>query len=594
MLTAGQRYIPIVAASTLVSLSLFVTLVVLLLTREQQEGVHRNTAAAVDAPRGSQDDHGADASQVLRRGDHLLLRAGSTYSPAAVLRSRQSSGRPRTTVRCVAVSEDMCAPGYSKYQSGCYKVIKTDEPIDFTSAQRKCQTDGAVLATNKNPQVHNYLKGLLKPHLSETIESQYRRAFIGLMCQNGCDSPGNWLYADGTKCEGNDFCDWLTVGSTNEWNALPTSLYGASIAAMLDDFPDTSYRYKLQPYPSDHTLQYMICQKDADSTEHLKPRDLSVAERLSNVVLQWKRPACKGDISSYILVLLGGTVSYDTEMKCDSEECSFTLNPKVCNYCIHPNTDYTFSVAAVLSDSQLGPAITVNKKIDVETCSNFETPFHTISTCRGVSEVIHDGSCENKITWSKGSMCDAVCEQGFGFFDEPAPKYSCDAGGQWAPSGKAPECYEIVPVFSANLQFKITYKRASIETLQHQFDGLVYKYNDIFCPYPEECGIGDLQIRSALNDEGSKMSEVIITIDTPVYNITDQVGFIDLVREAVMTVTDDNAFMTLIDYDNIALVLPQKIESDFKALPQLCCHNCPDSHAYRLGNCVRCPTAECV
>lgn len=81
------------------------------------------------------------------------------------------------------------------------------------------------------------------------------------------------------------------------------------------------------------------------------------------------------------------------------------------------------------------------------------------------------------------------------------------------------------------------------------------------------------------------MSQVIITIDTPVYNITDQVGFIDLVREAVMTVTDDNAFMTLIDYDNIALVLPQKVESEFKAVPQLCCHNCPESHAYRLGNC---------
>ncbi|MPC24851.1 hypothetical protein E2C01_017945 [Portunus trituberculatus] len=39
-------------------------------------------------------------------------------------------------------------------------------------------------------------------------------------------------------------------------------------------------------------------------------------------------------------------------------------------------------------------------------------------------------------------MCDAVCEVGYGFFVEPAPKYSCDAGGVWAPAGKAPECYE--------------------------------------------------------------------------------------------------------------------------------------------------------
>lgn len=78
---------------------------------------------------------------------------------------------------------------------------------------------------------------------------------------------------------------------------------------------------------------------------------------------------------------------------------------------------------------------------------------------------------------------------------------------------------------------------------------------------------------------------MIITIDTPVYNITDQSGFIDLVREAVHTVTDDNAFMTLIDYDNIALVLPGTKVGGLKANPELCCHQCPEGHSYRLGNC---------
>lgn len=520
-------------------------------------------------------------------------------SPAARPKPAQSSSSSSSSRASVVIpdakcNEKACSPGYTKFNNRCYKVIKTEKPIDFTSAQRKCQADSAVLAADKSASIHNFLKTLLRPHLQETIDSQYRRAFIGLMCQDNCDSSANWLYADGSQCAGNDFCDWLKPGSTNEWNAIPTSLYGASIAAMLDDFPDTDYRHKLQPYPADHTLQYMICEKGDDSTEHLKPRELTVNERLSNVIIDWKRPSCTGDISSYILVLLGGQVSYDTEMKCDEEICSFTLNPEVCNYCIRPSVDYTFSVAAVLADAQLGPAVTVSKNIDVETCPNFETPIHTVSTCRGVSEVIHDGSCENKITWSKGSMCDAVCEPGYGFFEKPAPKYSCDNGGLWQPAGKAPECYEIVPVFSANLQFKITYKRASIEDLQHQFDGLIYKYNDIFCPYPEECGIGDLQIKSALDDAGQKLSEVIITIDTPVYNITDQSGFIDLVREAVHTVTEDNAFMTLIDYDNIALILPVMGETNFKASPQLCCHTCPDGHAYRLGNCVRCPTPDCI
>ncbi|KAK7083936.1 hypothetical protein SK128_008908, partial [Halocaridina rubra] len=195
-----------------------------------------------------------------------------------------------------------------------------------------------------------------------------------LISMDACESPANWLYADGSQCSGNSFCDWLQEGSNNEWNALPKNLFGASIAAMLDDFPDTDYRHKLQPYPADHTLNYMICEKDGrldtrhnnntnDSTDHLKPRELVVSERLSDVQIDWQRPSCAGEISSYILVLLGGSVSYDTEMKCVEAQCSFTLNPEVCNHCIHPNTDYTFSVAAVLADSQLGPAITINKKI---------------------------------------------------------------------------------------------------------------------------------------------------------------------------------------------------------------------------------------
>ena len=39
------------------------------------------------------------------------------------------------------------------------------------------------------------------------------------------------------------------------------------------------------------------------------------------------------------------------------------MNPAVCDYCIKPNVDYTFSVAAVLEDSQLGPAATVNQAV---------------------------------------------------------------------------------------------------------------------------------------------------------------------------------------------------------------------------------------
>lgn len=294
-------------------------------------------------------------------------------------------------------------------------------------------------------------------------------------------------------------------------------------------------------------------------------------------------------------LLIVAVASYAAPQSFDFNAMLDSSNPFVVQAQALPDPRQQFAVAA----SEARPTVVLPDAgniggSNVETCPNFETPFHTISTCRGVSELVQDGSCEPRVTWSKGSMCGAVCETGFGFFEEPAPKYSCDAGGQWSPIGKAPECYEIVPVYSANLQFKITYKRPKIENLQHQFDGLVYKYNDIFCPYPEECGIGDIQIKSALDKEGAKLSEVIITIDTPVYNITDQSGFIGLVREAVNTVNEDNAFMTLIDYDNIELVLPMATTSNFKADPMLCCHKCPEGHAYKLGNCVKCPDPNCL
>ena len=92
-----------------------------------------------------------------------------------------------------------------------------------------------------------------------------------------------------------------------------------------------------------------------------------------------------------------------------------------------------------------------------------------------------------------------------------------------------------------------------------------------------------------MDKDGNSLTDVVLTIDTPVYNITDQDGFVDIVGEALSTVTEDNAFMTLIDYDNIELVLPvlSRQGKRTKAEPMLCCQKCPDAHAYRLGHCGR-------
>ncbi|KAF2365798.1 C-type lectin-like [Trinorchestia longiramus] len=261
-----------------------------------------------------------------------------------------------------------CADGFSMFQKKCYKVISSPTPIDFTTSQRRCQQDSAVLASDSSAEVHEFIKSLLKPALTENIDSRYRRAFVGLMCQNDCDTPSNWLYADSSRCQGNAFCDWSQTG--NQWNAVPTGLVGASIAAILDDASDTQYRNKLQPYPVSHQLMFAVCQRTVDSTDHLKPRGLQVAERLANVELVWKRPQCTGEVENYIFVLLGGSTSYDTEIKCSKENCVYELNPADCNDCITANVEYTFSIAPVLANAQLGPAITVSKKIAEECVEN--------------------------------------------------------------------------------------------------------------------------------------------------------------------------------------------------------------------------------
>ncbi|RXG70618.1 hypothetical protein Avbf_08104, partial [Armadillidium vulgare] len=154
------------------------------------------------------------------------------------------------------------------------------------------------------------------------------------------------------------------AGQASQWNSQPTALYGATLAAILDDTTDTNYNHKLQTYPADHQLQFGICQREADSTDHVKPRNLAVNEHLSNVLLTWDRPDCEGPVNNYIFVLLGAVESFDAEIKCKESSCSYELNPDLCNHCIHPNTDYTFSVAAVLSNAQLGPAVTVSKQIE--------------------------------------------------------------------------------------------------------------------------------------------------------------------------------------------------------------------------------------
>ncbi|XP_037093134.1 uncharacterized protein LOC119112937 isoform X2 [Pollicipes pollicipes] len=484
-----------------------------------------------------------------------------------------------------------CDPGYIKFGELCYKLAYADSPLNYNQAIAACRREKALLASPKTTKEYENLR-VLGEGITEAQDIQTRRAFIGMFCGVDCVEPSRWRYADGERCTSNMFCDWSVSNTINEWNSIP-SLAGASVAALLDG--KEQFPYKIQAFPGDHRLQYFICQKSADNLEASKPNNLRVSELVSWIRITWDRPACEGDLSSYIMVVLGGTTSYDTEIKCDEQQCTYDMNPAVCDYCIKPNVDYTFSVAAVLEDSQLGPAATVNQAVDVETCPNFVAPLHTTTLCRGVSEVNANGDCNNQVLWSKGSMCQAQCEEGYGFFDPPAKKYSCGAGGQWSPDSTAPECYQIVPVYSANLQYKITYQRESIESLQHQFDGLVYKYNDIFCPYPEECGVSDLSTKASLDNDGRPLMDVVLTIDTPVYNITDQEGFVDIVSEALSTVTEDNAFMTLIDYDNIELVLPirQRKGKRNKAMASLCCHKCPEGHAYRLGHCVKCPSPNC-
>ena len=57
-----------------------------------------------------------------------------------------------------------------------------------------------------------------------------------------------------------------TRGSISQWNSEPTAIYGATLAAILDNSPDTNYNHKLQSYPADHKLQFGVCQKEGKTS----------------------------------------------------------------------------------------------------------------------------------------------------------------------------------------------------------------------------------------------------------------------------------------------------------------------------------------
>ena len=66
---------------------------------------------------------------------------------------------------------------------------------------------------------------------------------------------------------------WSLIGWKNfqtgssQWNSEPNALYGATLAAILDDTPDTNYNHKLQTYPANHQLQFAICQREGKAAE---------------------------------------------------------------------------------------------------------------------------------------------------------------------------------------------------------------------------------------------------------------------------------------------------------------------------------------
>lgn len=333
--------------------------------------------------------------------------------------------------------------------------------------------------------------------------------------------------------------------------------------------------------------------------EASKPQSLRVQELVSGVRVTWGRPACDGGINTYVVVIDGSAgASRDAEVRCSEPQCEYELSRTECQRgngdCLEPGVEHTFSVVAVLENAQLGPAVSLRQAVDVETCPDFVTPSHATTLCRGLSEVNATASCQNTILWKKSSMCRVQCQQGYGFFEQPAKQYDCIRGGEWSPSATAPDCYRIVPVQSANLQYRVSYPRESVANLKHQFDGLVYKYSDIFCASPERCELANVTLKQSQDKTGRPIVDVLLTVDPPVYNITNQQDFLEIVGEVLNTVSEDNAFMTLIDYDNVELLLPIKQRQSKKAEASFCCHTCPPGHAYRLGHCVQCPTPQCT
>ncbi|KAH7726388.1 C-type lectin-1 [Aphelenchoides avenae] len=150
-----------------------------------------------------------------------------------------------------------CAPGWSKHEGHCYKLL---ERKSFYEANHECRHDyGAELASVHSKSLSYFLGGLA----AKKLHDEHLGAWIGL--QRGKGASSEWVWTDGTSL---DFENWSTNKGEDE---VETSKHSCALIVNSNHVDSTRWVSRL----CEQKNETAICQKKLRTTL------LSIASRHS-------------------------------------------------------------------------------------------------------------------------------------------------------------------------------------------------------------------------------------------------------------------------------------------------------------------------
>ena len=107
--------------------------------------------------------------------------------------------------KCLAAFAECFENGWSAFGTNCYKVIPTDDGINWFDAQKACERLGSNLVSIHDQSEQDYIFSLIK---STSFVSNAIGPWIGL--NRTALHSETWQWSDGTSFDFSYWCDWTT------------------------------------------------------------------------------------------------------------------------------------------------------------------------------------------------------------------------------------------------------------------------------------------------------------------------------------------------------------------------------------------------